>query len=226
MKKLIITAIAALAFAAPAAYAAMPVTITSTSSVNRHPQVTWALPSGWTPNVIDIAKAPDVASDGSFFTENIVDAGILQPGQTTFLSASQLDPGTYYVRLQAYADDFSEIGWTDTATLIIAAPPPPPPPPVARYRIDVTTLTGAKLTTLRMGQLVEVELDIQPLEARFLSTAKRHLCIRLRTGVSCSTKLLRFPVVARNNTINGLFTVYATEDDKVVAKRVLPVRTR
>src|SRR5688572_3162940 len=82
----------------------------------RHAQVTWTLAPGWLPNVIYIAKSPAIGSDGSFFSENIVDAGILSEGQTSFLSSSQLNYGTYYVRVQAYASDFSAIEWSETAT--------------------------------------------------------------------------------------------------------------
>lgn len=115
------------AVAVTAAYGAIPVTITSATHVDGHAKVTWTLPPGWTPNVIAIASKPDVGSDGSFFTENLVDGGILRAGQTEFLSSSRLEPRTYFVRLQAYADDFSDSGWTDTATFTISPAPPPGP---------------------------------------------------------------------------------------------------
>ncbi len=49
-----------------------------------------------------------------------------------FLSSTALQPGTYYVQIAAFQDDFLNIGWSDTATLVVQAPSPPapaPPPP-------------------------------------------------------------------------------------------------
>jgi hypothetical protein len=116
------------AVAASTAVSATPVTITSAGHVDGHPKVTWALPPGWSPSVINIASKPDVGSDGSFFSENIVDGGILRTGQTEFLSSVRLRAGIYFVRVHASADDYPDIGWTETATLTIAPPPPLPPP--------------------------------------------------------------------------------------------------
>ena len=224
----------ALVFAGQAV-AAAPVTITSTSHVARHVKVTFTMPANWTPNVISIAKKPDVGSDGSFFTENIVDAGILSKGQTEFLSSNQLDYGTYYIRIQTYQDDFMETGWSDTATVTIAAPPPPPPTPTPSpskptdYNICVTTgslefgMIGfdknapcRKVTTLRMKQVVQITSD--------LTTGT--MCIRYRTGHRCEF-FGATAIVSAKNVINSRFTVYLKKAGAIVQTkvyRVLPAK--
>jgi hypothetical protein len=80
------------------AQAAAP-TLVSVGQVKRHPKATWTLPSGSESFVIQVASSPETGSDGSFFTENVEDIDLLESGQTSWLSSSRLDPGTYYVHV-------------------------------------------------------------------------------------------------------------------------------
>jgi hypothetical protein len=86
-------ALAPLAFPATA-QALNPPTLVSVGHVKRHPTAQWTLP----PNVeawsVQIATSPETASDGSFFSENVVDFGSVAPTDTRWLGADRLKPGT------------------------------------------------------------------------------------------------------------------------------------
>jgi hypothetical protein len=49
-----------------------------------------------------VARSPDQASDGKFFTENTIISDALTASQTSWLYESQLKPGTYYVHVQGF----------------------------------------------------------------------------------------------------------------------------
>ncbi|MBA3298023.1 MAG: hypothetical protein H0U19_13930, partial [Acidobacteria bacterium] len=106
MTKLVVaTALAlALALVAGASADSGNVVITSAEAQAAHPFVRWTLAPGWCSNVVSVAKSPQTGSDGSFFSENVIDAGILVVNQTSWLSSSESvgQTGTYYVRVQAY----------------------------------------------------------------------------------------------------------------------------
>jgi hypothetical protein len=112
--------------------AAQNVVIVRAESQGGHPYVAWQMASGWCPNVVELAKSPSVGSDGAFFAENILDAGVLQSGQTTWLSSSPStsSPGSYYVHVQAFPCDFSAgPEWSPVVKFDVTPPPPPPPAP-------------------------------------------------------------------------------------------------
>lgn len=91
----------ALLTAAPAG-AVLP-SLSSVGAQDRHPTATFSAPKADSVTIY-VASKPDRASDGRFLTENVVaidsltDAEI-QAGQWKY--ASQLDPGSYYVLLDA-----------------------------------------------------------------------------------------------------------------------------
>jgi hypothetical protein len=107
---------AALALTATAA--AAPPTLASVDVQNRRPTATFSAPRASSVTVY-IASAPDRATNGRFFDENIKDVAFLtsseiQGGQ--WVSDSQLDPGIYYVMLDASAD-FASCFLTSTGAL-------------------------------------------------------------------------------------------------------------
>jgi hypothetical protein len=105
MKRLIVAlvvVIASLGFVG-GALASAPVLSSVTVSADRHPSATLSAPKADFV-AIYFASKPDRATDGSFFQENIVASDILtsdeiQTGSWTY--SDQLDPGTYYVMLDA-----------------------------------------------------------------------------------------------------------------------------
>lgn len=125
--------VGALALALPAAAAAprAPV-LTSVGHVKRHPEARWTLPQYVEASAIEVARTPEVASDGSFFTENVVVFDTVRETDTHWLYESQLDPGTYYVHVKGWDDSCfhtnfeSECGsaWSNILSLTIPAPPP------------------------------------------------------------------------------------------------------
>ena len=88
---------------ADGALASPPVLSSVTVSGDRHPSATFSTPKA-DDVTIYFASKPDRASDGSFFQENIVALDLMtsdeiQAGSWTY--SDQLDPGTYYVMLNA-----------------------------------------------------------------------------------------------------------------------------
>jgi hypothetical protein len=82
-------AVSTFAAAIPSDAAAAPPVLVSVTDVKRHPSATWALPPNVKPRVVEVATRPDVASDGSFFFENVKAMDVLEDFQTTWLSAYQ-----------------------------------------------------------------------------------------------------------------------------------------
>jgi hypothetical protein len=106
-----IVGVATLAVSAPAA--AVPPTLVTASHQDRRPTATFAAPSA-DAVYVDIAKSPDVATNGEFFTENSVrfvgmTATEIQSGY--WLSATRLDPGDYWMMIKAFPS-FSAC-WSD-----------------------------------------------------------------------------------------------------------------
>jgi hypothetical protein len=86
------------------AHAGVPPTLSAVSSSNRHPTATFSAPGAEFASVY-MATKPDRASNGEFLRENVallhpLTAEEVQRG--TWLEADQVDPGTYYVLLQAF----------------------------------------------------------------------------------------------------------------------------
>jgi Divergent InlB B-repeat domain len=102
-------------------------TLTSVGATNGHAMATWTLAPGSQAVTIDVATSPLEGSDGSFFDENFADGGILTDSQTSWLSSSQLAPGTYYVHVSSLSS--VSFGWSNVLSFTIPVPPPPPPVP-------------------------------------------------------------------------------------------------
>jgi hypothetical protein len=172
---------AALVLAAPAL--AVPPVITSLTQADRHPSATVSAPRADTVTIY-FATKPDRATDGSFLQENVKTLDILTDDEIAsgrWSSADQLDPGTYYVMLNALADfgscyDFNAGGYdpacangfSDVSTLAV-------PKPVPRY-----TVAGTAFRFLRQANLTLTATPLgenQPYRVCTTTTARRRLCV-------------------------------------------------
>jgi hypothetical protein len=178
--------------------------------------------------VISVASSAVTGSDGAFFTENLVDGGVLDPRQTRWLSSNQLDYGTYYVRLLAHTEDFSTVEWSETGVLVIDRPPPPPrPPPVVRLLVrgwNGNDNTTGPLTKTRIGQRLTIEL-VGSFNDQSRMTAGQ-LCTLTTTGQRCQpwgAAALTYAVtrITPRMVVRGRVTFTSTYQGQTVAKKVL-----
>lgn len=87
------------------ALAVSPV-IAAVGQQGRHPTVTLAAPRADSV-IVFLATKPDRATDGSFLQENVVDTDFLTDSEIQsgrWLDSSQIDPGSYFVMVQATRD--------------------------------------------------------------------------------------------------------------------------
>lgn len=124
----------------PSAAAALnaPV-LTAVGHQDRHPTASWTLPPNVEAWAVMVATKPDQASDGQFFSENVVVADSLRTTQQTdtfWLYEERLDPGTYYVLVRGYDNACSvgqgECGSVTSNVMQLVIPAPPRPRQVAR----------------------------------------------------------------------------------------------
>ena len=165
------------------ALAQPPVLSSVTVSADRHPSAQFSAPKASDVSIY-FASKPDRASDGSFFQENIVAADFLttdeiQAGSWTY--SYQLDPGTYYVMINADPDfdlcyDYNTgtydpscaDGYSNVVPLTVPVPP-------IRYAASVSALRYAKEAFLT--------LKATPLGAKqhyrvcYLTRAKKRRCV-------------------------------------------------
>ncbi len=211
--KIVTAVLLTLAFAATAsATVAVAPTLTKVIVQNRHPDVTFSAPNA-DQVAVYFANKPDRATDGSFLQENIVDTDVMTDDEIQaghWLSDRQLDPGTYYVLLDAspnfeacWRDDTSDYdpacanGYSELATLVV-------PMPTIRYSVTVT----------RESLLGRVELELrasplgikQPYKVCYLTAAKKKRCL---TG-----------------TLDGFDWDSSTDDSLEVATKTLAQRTK
>jgi hypothetical protein len=161
---------------------AMPPAIQVVSQHDRHPSVSLSAPRASSVTVY-IASKPDVASDGSFLQENVVETGLLtdseiQSGQ--WLDSSQIDPGTYYVMLRASLDFTTCVSY-DPNTYTPINDPACADGFSAMTTLNVPTpKTTYTVKALTFKYLHEVELTLtgNPLGAKL----PYRVCWNLRTG--------------------------------------------
>jgi hypothetical protein len=149
-KRLFVALVSVLALVLPGAAAAQPSTLLSVAQQDRHPAATFSA-SGADNATIYFATKPDRATDGSFLQENIaatdwLTTDELQSGSWTY--ESQLDPGTYYVMMNADDYDCFEqptclAGESNMLTLNVPKPP-------QTYRGSVMVLRGAHIAYLSL----------------------------------------------------------------------------
>jgi len=125
--------LAAAALAAPpTVFAYNAPTLVKAGQTQRHPSAEWTLPQYVQAQVVEMARSPQTASDGSFFTENRVIFDLLEDTQTQWLHNEQLAPGTYYVHIKGWDDacfhnNFqTECGSAWSNVLPLTIPPPAP----------------------------------------------------------------------------------------------------
>jgi hypothetical protein len=122
----------------------------SVSQQNRHPAATFSIPGADTASIY-FATKPDRATDGGFLQENIKDSDYLttdemQSGSWTY--ESQLDPGTYYVMMNAADFDCTGqpsclAGYSNVLTLTV-------PKPGQTFRGSVMVLRYTRVAYLRL----------------------------------------------------------------------------
>jgi len=154
---LFVAFVSVLALALPGAAAADPPALLTIDQAGRHPTALFSIP-GADLAAIYIATKPDRASDGSFLHENITDLDVLtadeiQSGSWTY--ESSLDPGTYYVLLNA--TDYDCLGqptcldgYSNMLTLHV-----PKPPLSYRGSVQVLHYSHVAYLTLRVKPLGE-----------------------------------------------------------------------
>ena len=230
------TAAVALALAvtgiAVAAPASGHMVIISATAVGGHPSVSWTVSPGWCSNIIAVADSSEVGSDGSFFGEHLIDGGALTSAQTSWLSSDQSTskPGTYYVRVQGYACDFSDgPEWSETATFTVQPPPPPAPRPPAgppKVRLSIANVVGKNLTGAARGQTIEISSDVRasdPSASDWLLRGK--VCVRRTTSPLCKDNFI-ITKVTRAMEVNGRIRAYALLDGKILASKSIKVTKR
>lgn len=173
----VVAAVTALLVVPGAAMAQIP-TLQSVSQQDRHVSIAFSAPSADFVSVT-VASAPDQGSDGAFYSENIAASAILTDDEIasgSWLSDAQLDPGQYWVNVNA-TPDFSACllndgtmnptcadGYSNVLSVTV-------PTPTVRYRASVSEM----LTYI--GQ-VDLKLTATPLganeTARLCYSIKRH----------------------------------------------------
>ena len=202
-------------------------TIQKITLQNRHPLITFTAPRTRSVTVY-LASKPDRASDGSFLEENLVDLeGLtveeIQNGR--WLYSKQLEPGTYYVLLDA-SPDFTSCwnasagaydpacadGFSDLAKLVV-------PRPAVHYSTAVTSLLFIKRLELK---LVASPLGVRtPYTLCFHTKAKARRCIHhVLAGASWSSPAADILEVS-TKALAARTTFVWTVAGKVVARRTL-----
>jgi len=157
-RPLVISMLAMLALAAPAK-AATP-TLLSVGHRALHPTATLVAP-GADDVTIYFSKRRDRATDGRFLTENSASIDFLTPQEVAsgiWMDADNLDPGTYYVMLQATTDSCPEgtdctNGFSNVMPLTI-----PKPKQTFRATFERGYIATFKLTITPLGESVPYQL--------------------------------------------------------------------
>ena len=124
------TAFGSVALPSPAPAPAKPPTLLTVSQQNRHPSATFSAP-GADDATIYFASKPDRARDGGFLRKNIKTLdllGTIEIRRGSWSFEHPLDPGTYYVMMDAADSDCIGQpdciwGYSNMLTLTIAKPP-------------------------------------------------------------------------------------------------------
>jgi hypothetical protein len=173
------TALGSVALPSRAPAPAKPPTLLTVSQQNRHPSATFSAP-GADDATIYFASKPDRARDGGFLRKNIKTLDLLgsveiRRGSWSF--EDQLDPGTYYMMMQAI--DYDCIGrpgciggYSNLLTLTV-----PKPPQTYRGSVEVLHYVHIVHLTLRVTPLGES----LPYKVCWQLT-NRHSCVSTRVA--------------------------------------------
>jgi hypothetical protein len=138
---------------------AVPPAITAVGQQDRHPTVSLAAARAGSVTVY-IASKPNRASDGSFLQENVVEYGFLTDSEIhsgLWLDSSQIDPGSYFVMLDATRDftscdsydvDFNEVIDPSCADGFSTVVPLTVPTPQTRYTVKKLLLKNIRIAYL------------------------------------------------------------------------------
>jgi hypothetical protein len=204
-------AVIAVLMFAPTALA-VPPSLISVTAPDRHPAATFAAPKAGDVTIYFSTK-PDRASDGRFLSENVAETDFLtddeiQSGKWTY--ERQIDPGTYYVMLNA-SPDFDQCyifgsgtydpacadGFSNVVQLVV-------PKPTTRYR--------ATVEAFRFINVAHLSLTGAPLGEK----RPYKVCYPNRTGRR----------VCVNGTLDGYDWGSSAQDDLRVSTRALrPITT-
>jgi hypothetical protein len=162
-RRLVVTVVVAGVLFGAAAAGAAPPTLSTVGAQDRHPTATFAAPKADSVTIY-VATKPDRASDGEFLSENVVEVATLTDAEIqagVWTDVEQLDPGNYYVLLDADpsfdacyiadSDTFDPTcadGWSEVLPLTV-------PRPAIRY-------SGAAVVRRSVGQ-VTLTLTATPL---------------------------------------------------------------
>jgi hypothetical protein len=163
-KFLIGMGVAGVAFlAAAGSSSAAPPQLLSVGQTGGHLTATWSLPAGVQAVTIEAAVSPLVLSiDGGFFPRMNRRLGeSLEVAQTSFVSDSQLVPGTYYVHVAGHdsaCPSCSFYEFTQILTVVIPSTPPPPqqPPPPPSSADTKAPQVKARLSAGVRGKVVHL----------------------------------------------------------------------
>jgi len=174
-----------------ASAAAAPPTLTAVGQTQRHLTAMWSLAPAGESTVIEAATSPNTGSDGYFFTENVVVFDTLESLQTSYLSTSQVDPGTYYVHVASFDPDCLPCPireWSNILTVTIPPDPPPPPP------LDTTapSVVFGGRSTQRLAGLSITATMAEP----------GKLAVRATVNVPPASRLYRFRRVSKPAVAN------------------------
>jgi hypothetical protein len=164
----IAAALVALGF--PGVVLAAPPTLVGGGQQNRHPAATFSA-SGADFATMYLASSPERGTDGRFLQENVKASDFLTDDEIqrgVWLDSDQVDPGTYYVMLEAtqfcYPPDPACIeGFSSVLTLTV-------PKPRSSYR-------GTVGPVYRFIRVVYLDLAVRPLGERL----PYRVCWRLRS---------------------------------------------
>ena len=146
MKKLPIILLASAAGFFPAQAEAAPPILNSVGQTDRHLTASWTLPTGVEASLIEAAKSPITSTDGYFFSENVELFDTLEDYQTTYVSNSQLDPGTYYVHVGGYDSLCLPCPIREFSQVLTINIPFPEPQPLFLSRSDAVEYINDVLT--------------------------------------------------------------------------------
>lgn len=145
---IVATALVVLSSGRPAV--ATPPVLLGVSHQGGHLTAAWSLPPGVRSGVIEAATSPNVASDGSFFSENVELFDVLNDFQTSYLSGSGLQPGVYFVHVSGYDTSCTPCPiteWSQTQTILI----PNQPPTIAWRRASLSASPYSAFLSLRLS---------------------------------------------------------------------------
>lgn len=187
---------------------AEPPEITAVGEQDRHPTILFSAPRAASVTVY-VASKRDRATDGTFFQENVVATGLLTDSEIQsgeWLDSSRIDPGPYFVMVQASGD----CDRYDSNTMASVTDPSCADGFSSIVRLTISkprTKFTVKVDVLRYVRVVDLELVGRPLGG----TVPYRVCWRQPAGAS--RKLRKR---CRTSSLSG----YSWSDDATDSLRI------